>query len=58
LVSTLREEHRLRVSENSEPKREKLAGGRRRLHKEDLRKFSASANNIRIIFGRRHECGL
>jgi hypothetical protein len=52
---TLREEHRLRVSENRVqrrifgPKREEVAGDWRRLHNEELHKFYASPHIIRVI---------
>jgi hypothetical protein len=56
LVSlTLREEHRLRVFENRVlrrifgPKREEVAGGRRRPHNEELQNLFASSNIIRVI---------
>jgi hypothetical protein len=55
---TLREEHRLRVSENrvlrriSGPKREEVAGGWRRLHNEELHNLYPSPN-IRVIKSRR-----
>jgi hypothetical protein len=51
----LREEHRLRVSENSGlrrifgPKREEVARGWKRLHKEELHNLCASPNIIRVI---------
>jgi hypothetical protein len=54
-LSQLREEHRLRVSENRMlrrlfgPKREEVAGGWRRLHKEELHNLYASPNIIRVI---------
>jgi hypothetical protein len=52
LISTLREEHRLRVFENRVlrrifgPKREEVAGGWRRLHNQVLHNFDASSNII------------
>jgi hypothetical protein len=52
---TLREEHRLRVFGNKVarsifgPKREEAAGGRRRLHNEELHNLYASPNIIRAI---------
>jgi hypothetical protein len=51
--------HRFRVSENRVqrrifgPKREKVAGGWRRLHNEELRNFYASPNIIIMIKSRR-----
>jgi hypothetical protein len=56
---TLREEYRLRVSENRVlssilgPKREEVAGGWRRLHKEEFRYLYASTNISRMIKSRR-----
>jgi hypothetical protein len=53
LSLVLREEHRLRVSENRAlmrifgPKREEVAGGWRRLHNEELHNFYASLNIVR-----------
>jgi hypothetical protein len=55
---TLREEHRLRVSENRVlrrifgPKREEVAGGWRRVHNEELHNLYASPNIIRVIKSR------
>jgi hypothetical protein len=52
---TLREEYRLRVFENRVlrkifgPKREEVAGGWRRLHKEELHNLYALSNTIRVI---------
>jgi hypothetical protein len=52
---TLREEHRLRVFGNRVlrrtfgPKREKIAGGWRRLHNEELHKLRTSTNIVRVI---------
>jgi hypothetical protein len=52
---TLREEHRLKVSENGilrrifGPKREEVAGGWRRLHNEELHNLYDSPNIIRAI---------
>jgi hypothetical protein len=52
---TLREEHRLRTSENrvlrriSGPKREEVAGGWSRLHNEELHNFYTSINIMRKI---------
>jgi hypothetical protein len=51
---TVREEHRLRVSENRVlrrtfgPKREEVVGGWRRLHNEELRNLNVSPNIIRV----------
>jgi hypothetical protein len=51
----LREEHRLRVTENwvlrriFGPQREKVAGGWRRLHNEELHNLYASSNIITVI---------
>jgi hypothetical protein len=56
---TLREECRLRVFENRvlrrtfEPKRDKVAGQWRRLHKEELHALHSSPNIIRVIKSRR-----
>jgi hypothetical protein len=56
---TLREEHRLRVSENRElrrifgPKREEVAGGWRILHNEELHKLYTSPNVIMVTKSRR-----
>jgi hypothetical protein len=52
---TVREEHRFRVLENRVlrrifgPKREEVARGWRRLHYDELHKFNASRNIIRVI---------
>jgi hypothetical protein len=58
LSLTLRKEHRLRVSENRvlrifERNKEKVAGGGRRLHNEELPNLYASPNIIRIVKSRR-----
>jgi hypothetical protein len=51
---TLREEHRLRVSENMAlrgifvHKRDEMAGGWKRLHNEELHKLYVSPNVIRV----------
>jgi hypothetical protein len=56
---TLREEHRLKMSENRvlrrifRPKREKVAGGWRRLHNEELHDLYVSRNIIRVIKSRK-----
>jgi hypothetical protein len=56
---TLREEHRLRVSENKVlrrilvPKRDELTGGWRKLHNEELHDLYSSTSIIRIIRSRR-----
>jgi hypothetical protein len=56
---TLRGKHRLRVLENRVlrrifgPKREKVAGGWRRLHNEKLHSFYSLSNIIRLIKSRR-----
>jgi hypothetical protein len=56
---TPRVEHRLRVSENRVlrrifgPKREKVGGGWRRIHNEELHNFYASPNIIKVIKSRR-----
>jgi hypothetical protein len=56
---TLREEHRLRVFKNKVrrrifgPKREKVTGGWRKLHNEELRDLYSSPSIIRIINSRR-----
>jgi hypothetical protein len=52
---TLREEHKLSMSGNRMlrrifgPKREEVAGGWRRLHKEELHNLYTSPNIIRVI---------
>jgi hypothetical protein len=52
---TLREEHRLRVSENRvlwrlfEPKRDEVTGGRKKLHNEELHNLYCSPSIIRMI---------
>jgi hypothetical protein len=55
---TLREEHRLRVSESRVlrifgPKRDEVTGGWRELHNEELQNFYSSLSIIRIIKSRR-----
>jgi hypothetical protein len=56
---TLREEHRLRVSENRMlrrifgPKRVEVIGGRRKLHNEELYNLYCSPSIIRMIKSRR-----
>jgi hypothetical protein len=50
----VREEHRLRVSENREmsifgPKREEVVEGWRKLYDEELHKLYASPNIVRVI---------
>jgi hypothetical protein len=55
----LREEHRLRVSENRElrrifePKRDDVTGGSRKLHNEKLHNLHSSSSIIRMIKSRR-----
>jgi hypothetical protein len=55
---TLREKHRLMIPENRilrrifEHKKEEVAGGWRRLHKEELHNLYASPNIIRVIISR------
>jgi hypothetical protein len=56
---TLREEHRLRVSENRVlrrifgPKREEVEGEWRRLHNEELHNLYVSPNIVMVIKSRR-----
>jgi hypothetical protein len=56
---TLREEHRLRVSENRVlrrifgPKRDDVTGDWRKLHNEDINNLHSSTNTIRMIKSRR-----
>jgi hypothetical protein len=56
---SLREEHKLRVFEKRVlwtifgPKRDGVTGGRRKLHKEELRDLYSSPSIIRIIKSRR-----
>jgi hypothetical protein len=56
---TLREEHRLKVFDNKVlgrifvPKRDKVTGGWRKLHNEELRDLYSSSSIIRIIKSRR-----
>jgi hypothetical protein len=58
LSLTLWEEHTLRVFENRVlrricgPKREEMAGGRKKLHNEELHNHNASPNIIRAIKSR------
>jgi hypothetical protein len=55
----LREEHRLRVFENRVlrgifgPKRDKVTGGRRKLHNEELHGLYSSPGTVRVIKARR-----
>jgi hypothetical protein len=59
LSLTLREEHRLRVFENRVlrrifgPKRDKVTGGWRKLHNEELRGLYSSPSIVRVIKARR-----
>jgi hypothetical protein len=59
LCLTLREEHRLRMSENrvlrriSGSKTEEVEGGWRRLHKEELHNLYTWPNIVRVIKSRR-----
>jgi hypothetical protein len=56
---TVREEHKLRVSENRVlrrifgPKRDRVTGGWRKLHNEELHNLYSSPSKIRIIKSRR-----
>jgi hypothetical protein len=56
---TLKEEHRFRVFENRVlrrifgPEREKVAGGFKRLHNEELHNLYASPNIIQVIKSRK-----
>jgi hypothetical protein len=56
---TLREEHRLRVSENRVlrrifgPKRDEVTGVWRKLHNEELRELYSSPSIIRVIISRK-----
>jgi hypothetical protein len=55
---TLREEHRLRVSERElrrifGPKRDEVTGGWREVYNEELHKLYSSASIIRMITSRR-----
>jgi hypothetical protein len=56
---TLREGHRLRVTENRvlrrvfRPRREDVAGGRRTLHNEELHNLYVAPNSVRVIKSRR-----
>jgi hypothetical protein len=60
---TLREEHRLRVFENTAlrgifgPKRDEVIGGWRKLHNEELHNLYCSPSIIRIIKSRRMRLG-
>jgi hypothetical protein len=59
LSLTLREEHRLRVFENSVlrrifgPKRDEVTGGWRKLHNEELHRLNSSPSIVRVIKARR-----
>jgi hypothetical protein len=56
---TLREEHRLRVSENGMlrrifgPKRDEVTGERRKLHNEELYDLYSSPNTVQLMTSRR-----
>jgi hypothetical protein len=56
---TLREEHRLKVFENRvlwrifEPKRDKVTGGWRKLHNEELHGLYSSPSIVRVMKARR-----
>jgi len=59
---TLKEEHRLRVSENMVlrilgPKREEVTGEWRKLHNEGLNDLYSSPNIVRVIKSRRRWAG-
>jgi hypothetical protein len=55
----LREEHRLRVLESTqlrrifEPKKDKMTGGSRKLHNEELQNLYTSPSIIRMVESRR-----
>jgi hypothetical protein len=59
LLQLLREEHRLRVSENRvlrrifSPKRDEVTGGWRKLHNEELHDLHSSPSIVRVIKARR-----
>jgi hypothetical protein len=61
-ILTLREEHRLRVFENSVlrrifgPKRDEVTGGWIKLHNEELHNLYLSPSIIRMIKSRRMRC--
>jgi hypothetical protein len=62
LKTALKEVHRLRlvvsikVGRMSDPKKEKVAGGWRRLHNEELHNMYASPNIVRVVKSRRLRC--
>jgi hypothetical protein len=49
----LREEYRLRVLDNREPRRDEVTGSWRKLHNEELHKLYSSPSIIRLIKSRR-----
>jgi hypothetical protein len=61
-VTDIKEEHRLRVYKNRMlrsifwPKRDKIIGGWRKLHNEELHNLYSSLSIIRIITSRRMRC--
>ena len=63
MLSTLREEHRLRVFENKVlrrlfwPKREGVTGEWRKLHNEELNSLYSSPNIVQVIKVEKNEMG-